>query len=68
MEGGWRVKTSKFFSATTDMWSTVGLKPYMSYTLDYFDSDWTLQNRCLQTQLFHAGGNITEAMKSALDA
>ena len=37
------LKTVKFFSATTDMWSSIGLKPYMSYTLHYIDSDWTLQ-------------------------
>ena len=27
------LKQVKFFSATTDIWSSVGLTPYMSYTL-----------------------------------
>ena len=60
----------KFFSATTDMWSSIGLKPYMSYTLHYIDSHWTLQTRCLQTHFFpesHTGENIAHAMKSALE-
>ena len=37
-----------YFSATSDMWS-VGMKPYLSYTVLFVDSDWTLQSRCLQT-------------------
>ena len=46
------LKQVKFFSATTDLWSSIGLKPYMSYTLHYIDSHWTLQTRCLQTHFF----------------
>ena len=60
----------RFFSATTDIWSSIGLKPYMSYTTHYIDSNWNLQNRCLQAQFFpdtHTGENITEAMQSTLD-
>jgi len=65
------LKQVKFFSATTDMWSSVGLKPYMSYTVHFIDSHWSLRTRCLQTHFFpesHTGQNIAEAMKSALEA
>ena len=65
------IQQVRFFSATTDMWSSIGLKPYMSYTIHFIDNDWTLQNRCLQAQFFpesHTGENIAEAMQSALDS
>ena len=64
------LKQIKFFSATTDMWSSIGLKPYMSYTVHYIDCDWNLRNRCLQTNFFpesHTRENIAEAMQSALN-
>ena len=65
------IQQVRFFSATTDMWSSIGLKPYMSYTIHFIDNDWTIQNRCLQAQFFpesHTGENITEAMQSTLDS
>ena len=53
------------------MWSSIGLKPYMSYTIHFIDNGWTLQSRCLQAQFFpesHTGENIAEAMLNALDS
>ena len=63
------VSALQCFSATTDMWSSVGMQPYMSYTTNYIDSDWQLQNKCLQTQFLpedHTGINLAEAMEAAL--
>ena len=37
----------------------------------HIGSNWALQSRCLQAQLFpeiHTGGNIAEAMESVLDS
>ena len=51
------------------MWSSVGMQPYMSYTIHYIDSDWKLQNKCLQTQFLpedHTGIHLAEAMEAAL--
>ena len=44
------ISTQQYFSATTDMWSSVGMQPYMSYTIHYIDGNWKFQNKCLQTQ------------------
>lgn len=72
-----RVKVKKdleevfFFSATTDLWSSIGMRPYMSYTVHYITDDWKLENRCLQTHFLpenHTGENLAEAMESTLAA
>ena len=39
----------EYFSATTDCWSSQGMKPYLSYTVHYIDDQWALQSCCLQT-------------------
>ncbi len=59
-------KHMQFYSATTDLWSSVGLLPYMSYTVHFTYSSWELQTRCLETLLpqDHTGVNIAEAAKS----
>ena len=59
-----------FFSATTDMWSSIGLKPYMNYTIHFIDNK---QNRDVYRPSFflkvsHTGENIAEAMQSTLDS
>ena len=33
------VLSAKHFSATTDMWSSIGTKPYHSYTVHFVDCD-----------------------------
>ena len=58
----------QFFSATTDLWSSSGMTPYMSH---YIHSDWTLQSKCLQTQFIpedHTGENRAEAMQTTFDS
>ena len=64
-----KIGTLQYFSATTDMWSSIGMQPYMSYTIHYIDSEWKLQNICLQTQFLpedHTGINLADAMEAAL--
>ena len=51
------------------MWSSMGMQPYMSYTIHYIDSDWKLQNKCLQTQFLpedHIGIHLAEALETTL--
>lgn len=59
-----------FFSSTTDLWSSIGMKPYISFTVHFIDSEWVLQSRCLQTQFIpddHTGENISESLKGTLE-
>ena len=59
------------YSATTDMWSSVEMKPYLSYTVHFVDSDWKLQSRCLQTEFMpqdHTADNLSVAMTDILAA
>ena len=64
------LKSVNFFSATTDMWSSVNMTPYMSLTVHYLTTDWTFKSRCLETVFMpqnHTSDNITEALCSAFD-
>ena len=59
----------EYFSATTDLWSSIGMRPYISYTIHSIDDEWKLQNRCLQTHFLpddHTGENLLEAMEATL--
>ena len=61
----------KHFSATTDLWSSIGLRPYLSYTVHYIDSTWTLKSKCLQTHYMpedHTAGNLAEALTTTLES
>ena len=73
------VLSAEYFSATTDMWSSVGMKPYLSFTV-HFDlsftvhfvvCDWKLHSRCLQTAFMpedHTADNLSAALSDVLDA
>ena len=53
------------------MWSSVGMKPYISFTVHFLDLNWKLQSRCLQTAFMpedHAADNIAVALTDVLDA
>ncbi|KAK1904230.1 Zinc finger BED domain containing protein 1 [Dissostichus eleginoides] len=41
-----------FYSATTDLWSSRTMQPYMSLTVHFINNDWTLRSVCLQTAYF----------------
>ena len=43
------LKEVVFFSATTDMWSSITGEPYLSYTVHYISREWQLETKCLQT-------------------
>ena len=61
----------KYFSATTDLWSSQSMVPYISYTVHFIDGTWKLKCRCLQMQFLpddHKGENLAEALLSALDS
>lgn len=40
------------FSATTDLWSSRTMEPYLSLTVHFISDDWLLQSHCLQTGFF----------------
>ena len=64
------ISNVEYYSATTDLWSSEGLKPYLSYTIHYIDQ-WEMKSRCLQTLFMpqdHTGENLAEAMQNALEA
>lgn len=65
------LSTVDYYSATTDMWSSHSLQPYLSYTIHYVGDDWKLKTRCLQTLYLpqeHTGENISEALTETLES
>ena len=65
------VLSAEYFSATTDMWSSVGMKPYLSFPVRFVDCDWKLHSRCLQTAYMpedHTADNLSAALSDVLDA
>lgn len=57
------------FAATSDLWSSEGMVPYISYTVHFLDNDWQLQARCIQTKYLpadHTGAVIAESMEETL--
>ena len=65
-----QLESAEFFSATSDMWSSNTMEPYMSYTVHFIDSDWKLQSRCLQTLYTpadHTAENLADGMKEILE-
>ena len=61
----------EYFSATTDLWSSGTMEPYLSFTVHFISNEWKMHSRCLQT-LFcpedHTAANTSVAMKGTLDA
>ena len=58
-----------FFSGTTDIWSSYGMVPYLSYTIHFIDNDWELKSRCLQTVFIpqdHTADHLAEALETTL--
>lgn len=44
--------TVPHFSATTDIWSSRTMEPYLSLTVHFINDDWVLRSHCLQTSYF----------------
>ncbi|XP_067949497.1 E3 SUMO-protein ligase ZBED1-like [Watersipora subatra] len=56
-------------SLTTDGWSSLAKDPYMSLTINYIDTDWTLVNKCLATSYLpvsHTADNISNFVGATL--
>ncbi|XP_032432377.1 zinc finger BED domain-containing protein 1-like [Xiphophorus hellerii] len=63
------IKDISFYSATSDMWSSSNMTPYMSLTIHYIAADWTLHSKCLETRYVpdnHTANTLGENLKSAL--
>lgn len=63
------LKQIPFYSATTDMWSSSNMTPYMSFTVHYITADWTLESKCLETRYTpenHTADNLAETLKCIL--
>ncbi|CAM4533447.1 unnamed protein product [Leuciscus chuanchicus] len=61
----------QFYSATTDLWSSRTMQPYLSLTVHYINTSWTLRSICLQTAYFpdnHTGDIIAHGLKDALSS
>ena len=61
----------EYFSGTTDLWSSVGLKPYISYTIHYIDDQWQLQSKCLQTHFLpedHTSGVLVDSLTTTFES
>lgn len=61
----------KFFSITTDLWSSRTTEPYISLTVHFVDDESVLKSCCLQTSYFpddHTGQNIAAGLIEALAA
>ena len=57
------------FASTTDMWSSVGSKPYVSYTVHFIDKEWQLRSLALSMHFLpedHTAPIISEALKEIL--
>ena len=66
-----QISTADFFAATTDIWFSSTMEPYLSYTLHHISEDWQLKNHCLETLYLsqnHTGTNIAEALESILES
>ncbi|XP_056383565.1 E3 SUMO-protein ligase ZBED1-like [Hyla sarda] len=65
------VATIPHFSATTDLWSSRSMEPYLSLTVRFISDDWVLHSRCLQTSFFpddHIGELLSAGLQEALDS
>ena len=63
------ISGTKYFAATTDMWTSATSAPYMSYTVHFIDPQWCLQSWCLQTLFVpqdHDADNLADVMTETL--
>ncbi len=63
------LSTADFYASTADMWSSRATEPYISLTVHYITSDWSLNSCCIQTSFFpddHTGENIASGLKHFL--
>jgi len=61
----------EYFSSTIDLWSSVSMQPYLSYTVHYISKDWKLHSKYLQTLFMpenHNGENLAESLRSVQES
>ena len=59
----------KFFSTTTDLWTSAAGGPYITFTTHYINNNWELTSYCLQIYYLpedHTGANIVEVLEETL--
>ncbi|XP_011408230.1 PREDICTED: zinc finger BED domain-containing protein 1-like [Amphimedon queenslandica] len=64
-----RLCSVKYFAATTDIWSSIGLTPYISYTLHHITQDWDLESIALSISFLpddHTAEVISDALEDTL--
>ena len=64
-----QLSSVSYFASTTDMWSSIGTKPYMSFTVHFIDEDWKMQSLLLSTHFLpedHTAPVIAEALQASL--
>ncbi|CAM4333531.1 unnamed protein product [Leuciscus chuanchicus] len=60
-----------FYAATTDLWSSRTMQPYMCLTVHYVSESWDMLRVCLQTSYFpqdHTGQTIALELKDAMNS
>ncbi|GAA6081512.1 zinc finger BED domain-containing protein 1-like [Tachysurus ichikawai] len=63
------LKNVQHFAATSDLWSSRTMDPFLSLTLHYIDDDWKLHQRCCETAYFpadHMADMIAQDLKDML--
>lgn len=61
----------EYYAATTDLWSSRTVEPYISLTVHFINREFQLRSRCLQTAYFpedHTSENIAMGMREAVAA
>ena len=64
------LKSVQYFAATSDLWSSTRMEPYLSLTLHYMDDEWNLHNRYLKTAYFPDDdtSEIAQGLRNMLSA
>ncbi len=64
-----KLTSIEFFASTTDMWSSIGLTPYMSFTVHYINKDWDLESLALAASFVpndHTADVLVDALEEVM--
>ena len=64
-----KIAAVNFFACTTDMWSSTGWTPYISFTLHFVDEDWELQSLTLSASFLpedHTADVLVDALEEKM--
>lgn len=65
-----KLKSAVYYSATTDLWSSVTSVPFISLTVNFTDNEWNMKNYMLETLYMpqdHTGDNIAQVIEQCLE-